>query len=130
MDAPGTHGVGDTGDLNEVVVLEEVGAGVDVIQIAAVDADGGEEASVIGDGSEVLTDIAVFEEDAAAGVAALDGAVGVVPLVDPADVKGGLGAVVELGDVSAGCDEAKEGKDTVDEAGVVGTGDYEAGLVG
>ena len=71
------------------VGLEGAEVGVDVVDGDAVDADGGEQAAVVGDAGEVGADVAVVEEDAAAGVAALDGAVEVVPLVDPADGGGG-----------------------------------------
>ena len=62
--------------------------GVDVVDGDAVDADGGEEAGVLGDAGEVGADVAGVEEDGTAGVAALDGAVEVVPLVDPANGRG------------------------------------------
>ncbi len=91
-DAPGTHGVGDAGELAEVVGIEELRGGVDVVDVEAVDADGGEEAGIFGDRRKVLTDVAAFEEYGAAGVTALDGAVGVVPLIDPADRHGGVAA--------------------------------------
>ena len=92
VDAPWAHGIGDAGNAFEVGVLEEFGAGVDVVQVAGIDSDGGKEAGIFGDRSEVCADLAALEEDASACIAALDRAVGVVPLVDPANVEGGLGA--------------------------------------
>jgi len=91
MDAPGAERVGDAGDLLEVGGIDELGSGVDVVDVAAVDSDGGKEATVFGDGGEVFANVAAFEEDGPAGVAAFDGAVGVVPVVDPADGEGGGG---------------------------------------
>jgi len=76
MDAPGAEGVGDAGDLLEVVGVDELRGGVDIVYVDAVDADGREQAAVFGDGGEVFADVAAFEEDAAACVAAFDGAVG------------------------------------------------------
>ncbi len=89
MDAPGPHGVGDASELLDVVGVEQSRGSVDVVYVAAVDADGGEQAGVFLDRGEVLADVAGLEEDGTAGVTALDGAVGVVPLVDPADGEGG-----------------------------------------
>ena len=60
-----------------------------LLTVHAVDPDGGEQAAVVGDAGEVGADVAVVEEDAAACVAAFDGAVEVVPLVYPADGRGG-----------------------------------------
>jgi hypothetical protein len=88
-DAPGTELVGDTGELADHVGFESAEVGVDVIDGDAVDPDGGEETAVIVDAGEVGADVPRVEEDAAAGVAAFDGAVEVVPLVDPADGRGG-----------------------------------------
>ena len=45
--------------------------------------------------------MAVVEEDAAAGVAALDGAIGIVPFIDPADGHGGALADVGFAHVDA-----------------------------
>ncbi len=117
MDAPGAEGVGDAGDLLEVVGVEELRGGVDVVDVAAVDADGRQQAAVFGDGGEVVADVAAFEEDAAAGVAALDGAVGVVPLVDPADGVGWLVAVGFLVGFRAGGELAEVGEGAVEDAG-------------
>ena len=107
-DAPGTHGIGDAGQLLEVVGVEQLRRGVDVVDVAAVDADRGQQAGVFGDRGEVFADVAAFKEDGPAGVAALDGAVGVVPLVDPADGHGGLRAEIEVRNVLAGDQKSGE----------------------
>ena len=88
-DAPGTELVGDAGELVDHLGFEGAEVGVYVVDGDAVDPDGGQKAAVVVDAGEVGADVAVVEEDAAAGVAALDGAVEVVPLVDPADGGGG-----------------------------------------
>ena len=103
--------------------VDKLRGGVDVVDVAAVDADGGEQAGVFVDGGEVVADVAGFEEDAAAGVAALDGAVGVVPLVDPADGGGGLLRFVDVGEGFEARDFAEEGEDAVEDAAVVATSD-------
>ena len=69
----------------ELCGVERSGAALHVVDIAAIDADRGQQAGVFGDRREVLAHVAAVEEDGAASVAALDRAVGVVPLVDPAD---------------------------------------------
>ena len=90
--APGTELVRDAGELEDHLGFERAKVGVDVVDGDAVDPDGGEQTAIVGDAREVGADVAVVEEDAAAGVAALDGAVEVVPLVDPADGRrGGFG---------------------------------------
>jgi hypothetical protein len=65
--------------------------GVDVIDVQSVDADRGQQTAVFGGGREVVADIAAFKENGPASRAALDGAVGVAPLVDPANGKGRTG---------------------------------------
>ncbi len=59
--------------------------GVDVVNGATVDSDRGEETSVGGSTGQISADISVFEKDRAARVAALDPAIQVIPLIDPAD---------------------------------------------
>ena len=46
-DAPGTERVGDARDLREELGSEDARVGVDVVDSAAVDADGGEQAARI-----------------------------------------------------------------------------------
>ncbi len=90
-DAPGTKRGGDAGDLGNECGGEEAGVGVDVADGAGVDAEGGEQAAVFGDTREVRARVAGFPEDGASAIAALDGAVEIVPLIDPADGRvGGL----------------------------------------
>ena len=69
--------------------VEERRGSVYVVHVAAVDADGGEQPRVFADGAQVVAHLAVLKEDRPAAVAALDGAVGVVPLIDPANGHGG-----------------------------------------
>ncbi len=88
-DTPGTEGVGDARELADHLRIERVQIGVDVVDGSAVEADGSKETSVFGDTGEVGADVAVVVENAAAGVTALDAAVEVVPLVDPAYGRGG-----------------------------------------
>ena len=57
---------------------------------------------------QIVADISTLKEDRPAAVAALDGAVGVVPLVDPADGHGGSFDHVEMREVSTRCDAAQQ----------------------
>jgi hypothetical protein len=66
--------------------------GVDVVDVQSVDADRGQQTAVFGDRREIVADIAAFKENGPARIAALDRAVGVVPLVDPANGKRRTGA--------------------------------------
>jgi hypothetical protein len=65
--------------------------GVDVVDVQSVDADRARQTAVFGDGREVVADMAAFKENGQASIAVFDRAVGVVPLVDPANGKGRTG---------------------------------------
>ena len=69
---------------------------------------GGQQARVFGDRGEIVAHVAAVEEDAAAGVAAFDRAIGVVPLIDPADGHGGRFADVGFAAVSLPCARLRE----------------------
>ena len=58
---------------------------VDVVDGDAVEADRGQQPAVLGDPAQVRAHVAIVEENAAAGVAALDASVEVIPLIDPAN---------------------------------------------
>ena len=60
----------------------------------------------------------VFEEDAASGVAALDGTVSVVPFVDPADGHGGAFAKVGFAHVGALRQIAQQGESPVEDGAI------------
>ena len=94
FDAPGAEDFGHPGELAEVLGGEQVEVGVDVVRVTAVDADGGEQARIPTRAGEVGADVAIFEKDRGAGVAALDSAVHVIPLVGPPNGRGrGLGLI-------------------------------------
>jgi len=76
--------------LREKVVLNEARVGVDIVDGAAVDADGSQQAGVRGGAGEIAADVAVFKKDGTSRVAAFDAAIRIVPLVHPADRGGGL----------------------------------------
>lgn len=121
-DAPGTEGVGDTGELAEHLRLKRVEVGVDIIDGTAVKADGGKEATVLGGSGEVRADVASVEEDGTSGIAALDGAVHVVPLIDPAyGCRGRLGMVGERVLLR---DLLEQVKDAIEFSAVVSSGDH------
>ncbi len=79
MDAPGAKLVSDAGELEDHLGFESAEIGVDVVNRGSVDPYRCEQASVGCDAGEVGADVSVVVEDAAASVAALDGAVEVVP---------------------------------------------------
>jgi hypothetical protein len=95
---PGAQGIGDAGKVFEVAGVEQLRSGVHIIDIDAVDSRRGQQASVFGHRRKVVADAATFKKDAAPGVAALDGAIGIVPLIDPAD-----GHCRAFGNRSLGC---------------------------
>ena len=98
LHAPRPEDVGDAGDLRQQLGRDHADVGVDVVDRAAVDADRRHQPGVVAHAAEVLGDVAVLPEDRAAGVAALDRAVEVVPMVEEADRGVGLVADVEVGD--------------------------------
>src|SRR5215468_7272282 len=71
--------------------------GVYVVDVATVDADRGEDACVGGDTWIAGENFSVVKEDGATGVTAFDGAVEVIPLVDPANASGRVLNFVDAG---------------------------------
>ena len=102
--------------------------GVDVVDRAAVDADRGHQAGVVAHAVEILGDVTVFPEDRLAGVAALDRAVEIVPMVEEADGGVGLFVEVEVGNWLVSGDAAEEGEGAVEDAAAARGGDDEAGV--
>ena len=125
--APGAEGIGDAHDLRNEIGGEHARVGVDVVDGARVDAERSQQAAVLADAREILAGLQVVPEDGAAAVAALDGAIQIVPLVDPAH--GGVGRLllVELGDGFAESDLSQEGEGAVEHAAIVGCGDHGVG---
>ncbi len=83
---------------------------------------------VVAGAAEIGADVAVVKEDGAAGITALDGAVEVVPLIDPADGSGGRLAALERSEGLAAGDAGEDVKDAVEEAAGVGAGDDPVGV--
>ncbi len=103
--APRPHGVRDLAQPGHVLVAQEDRVRVDVVHDDAVDADRGQEPRVLGRSRRVRDRRVrdrrvVLEENRQPRVAALDGAVHVVPLVDPADGSAGIRGVGDLGEVA------------------------------
>ena len=102
--------------------IERVQIGVDVVDGASVETDRREQAAILRYASEVLPDVTVGEEDGAPCVAAFDGSIEVIPLVDPANWCGGrfgiVGEGVLLGDLF------EKMKDSVEFASAIFAGDY------
>ena len=102
---------------------EQSRIGIHIIDGAAIDAERGEQAGVIGRAREVLAHVVVLPEDGITAVAAFDGAVEAVPMVHPAHrCVGGL-ALVEIGKALAHGDLAQQREGAVEQAAVVGGGD-------
>ncbi len=118
--APRAHGIGNAGQLLQVLGVQQLGRGIHVVNVEAVDAHRGQQARVFGHRCQVLANIAAFKEDRPSGVAALDGAVGIVPLVDPADGHGRVFADVQVGQIVAIRETPVQVKDTIQDAPVVG----------
>ena len=123
MNAPGTKGVGDAREFFERRATQHSWSCVDVVYIAAVDADRGEQTCVVVDARQVATDGAFAKEDRTACIAALDASIGIVPLVYPSHGGGGRLRVVEVVDLLKLCHAAKQCKRAVENAALVGACD-------
>ena len=93
--APRPERLRDARHLRQELGGDDPRVGVHVVDRAAVDADRRHQPGVVAHAAEVVQDVAVLPEDRPAGVAALDRAVEVVPVVDPADRRRRLVALVE-----------------------------------
>ena len=99
---------------------EDVRVGIDVVDGAAVDAERGQQAAVVGDAGEIVAGIQELPEDGSAAVAALDGAIEVVPLVHPADGSVRRFLLVQVRDGIAQRDLAQQGECAVEHAALIG----------
>src|ERR1700728_2434043 len=68
--------------------LQRAQVGVDVVDRRAVDANGSKQTAVLSNPAKIGANVTLIEKDAAPRVAAFDGAVEVIPLVDPPDGRG------------------------------------------
>ena len=127
LHAPRPQHVGDPGDLRQELRRQEDRVGVDVGDRDAVDAERGEQPAVVVDEAEILADLAALPEDRPPAVAALDRAVDVVPVIQPADRRLRRAAVVDLRRHLAERQPAQIGKRAVEHAAVVVAGDHRVG---
>ena len=128
--APGAERVGDARELGQELGREHARVGVDVVDRAGVDADRRHQARVVAHAREVGGDGVVLEEDRGAGVAALDGAVQVVPVIEHAHGRVGELLLVERGDRLAEVDLARQRERAVEHTAFVGAGDDQARRAG
>ncbi len=63
---------------------------VHVVDVTAVDPNRRQQSRIFGDWRQIVAHLAAFNKNGASRVAALDGTVGVVPLIDPADRHDGM----------------------------------------
>ena len=121
----GPHRIGDSGYALKHVRNKERRGAVHIVEIAAIDADRGQQPCVLGNRPEVVAHVAGVEKDAAARVAALDGAVGIVPLVHPADGHRGFLAQAGFAHVDALRQVAHESKGAVENSTVAAADDID-----
>ena len=119
------HGFGDSCHSLKHLRRQKARGVVDIVQIAAVDADRSQQARVFGDRREVIAYVPVVKEDAAASVPALDGAVGIVPLIDPANGHGGMLAQVGVAHVGALSEIAQKCKDPIEHTAIAAADDVD-----
>src|SRR5690242_7977365 len=102
--------------------------GVDVINRATIDADGGKQARVLGSASEIGADRATFEKDRRPAVSPLDPAIEIVPLINPANGSARLVRFFEVFNVLGQCDLLQQGKAPIQRAAIIGPRDEDAFL--
>jgi hypothetical protein len=81
--------------------------------------------AILADAGHVGAGVSAIPENGPAAVTALDGAIEVIPLVDPADGRVGRLSVVQDEDGFAERDLAEEGEGAVEHAAVIGRGDHD-----
>ena len=101
------------------------GGGVDVVDGAAIDADGSENAGIFAGASQIVAHLAVLEKNRGPAIAAFDAAVKVVPLVDPADGRVRLLLLVDSCDALAAGNLAEQRKRSVQHSAIVGGCDHQ-----
>src|SRR6267154_595103 len=82
-DTPCTEGVSHASELRQKIIFKKARIRIDIIDGAAVDPNGSEQASVLADARQVGADLAILEKDRTPTVSTFDSAIEVVPLVHP-----------------------------------------------
>ncbi len=122
--APRTHRIGNASQAFDHAGLQGRGGVIHVVHVAAIDADGGEQACVLAHCGQVVENLAILEEKRTASVAAGDAAIEIVPLVDPTDGHGG-GFVDDCLCIPArSCEPAHERKRAVQHTSLAAGGDH------
>src|SRR6266550_8976960 len=81
---PCTEGASDASELRQKIIFKKARIRIDIIDGAAVDPNGSEQASELADARQVGADLAILEKDRTPTVSAFDSTIEVVPLVHPA----------------------------------------------
>ena len=81
---PFAEDVSDASELRQKIFFKKVRIRVDIIDGAAVDPNGSEQACVLADARQIGAHLPVVEKDGASAVSSLDSTIDVVPLVHPA----------------------------------------------
>src|SRR5262249_50708339 len=83
--APRSQRFRDACNLGQILGRNDAGVRGHLVDLAAIDADRGPESRVVTYAAQVLGTVAALPEDRIAGVATLDGAVEVVPVIENAN---------------------------------------------
>ena len=118
LDAIGPEGVGQRLHLLQIVGAQDIGIGVDVGQHRAVDADRGIGPGIVGVARVLEARQLLPVPDRLAGIAALDMAIEIVPMVEDADLELGRVGDVELVDRLAGLEQLQETEHAVERADI------------
>src|SRR6266851_42720 len=85
LDPPRAKRIRDAYELRKKVGAQDSRVSVDVVYGASVDADRRQQPGVVADASQIAANLAAVKQNGTSRIAALNRAVEVVPLVDPAD---------------------------------------------
>jgi hypothetical protein len=107
---------GDARDLRQKRVADYRGVRIDVVDGAGVDADGGKQPRILARQPKIGSNVTAVEEDRPPAVAALDGAVQVVPLVHPTERHRRSLGPIDVREIRAGRQQANERKGAVERA--------------
>ena len=125
MDAPRPERFCQADQLRTVRGREQSCIGVDVVDGAAVQAERRQQPRVIARPRQVRPDVPIIEKDGVSAVPALDRAIEVVPLIDPADGRGRLLAEIDVVERAMQADQTKQCEYAVQHGAIGAPGDDE-----
>src|SRR5437660_5741619 len=103
LNAPFAKCISDASELRQKIILKQAWISVDVVDGAAVDPDGSEQARVLADKCQVGANFPILEKVRTPAVSSFDSTVEIVPLVHPPKRSVGLLGFVQVNDIFVPC---------------------------